>query len=306
MIKRRSSRHGPWASTLLTVALLLAAARALAVSATDDTGSRISLERQAERIVSLSPHATELLFAAGAGGKIVGTVSYSDYPPAAREIARIGGYKALDMERILALRPDLVVGWQSGNGPDVLGRLEGFGLKVFATEPRRLEQVPETIESLGKLAGTSATAETAAKNFRRRLQALTDRYADRPAVTVFYEVWSRPLMTVGGKHLINNIIERCGGRNIFNALGELAPTITTESVIAANPQVIIASGMGEERPQWLDAWRHWSNLAAVKHSQLHFIPPDLLLRPTPRALEGAQRLCRALEQARSAYGMGEQ
>jgi iron complex transport system substrate-binding protein len=123
---------------------------------------------------------------------------------------------------------------------------------------------------------------------------------------VFYQVWNRPLMTIGGEHFISRLIERCGGRNVFEALGELAPTISEEAVIAADPEVIIASGMGEERPEWLDAWRRWSDLSAVSHKQLHFIPPDLIQRPTPRSLEGAERLCLALEQARAAYGREEQ
>ncbi|SCZ50747.1 iron complex transport system substrate-binding protein [Thiohalomonas denitrificans] len=287
---------------VLAVVLLLFAARAPAVSATDDAGRTVSLEQPAERIVSLSPHGTELLFAAGAGDRVVGVVSYSDYPAAAGKIPRVGGYDALDLETILALQPDLVVGWESGNGPDVLERLESLGLTLFVTEPRRLEQVPASIEKLGRLAGSDAMARQAADHFQNRLQAITDDYSQRPAISVFYQVWDRPLMTVGGDHLISRIIERCGGRNVFAELSELAPTISEEGVITANPRVIIASGMGEERPEWLDDWHRWKSIDAVARNQLHFIPPDLLQRPTPRALEGAERLCRALEQARHAYG----
>ncbi len=299
---RQGVRVSPWSGAALALLLLFSWGRAVAVSATDDAGRKVSLEQPAQRIISLSPHGTELLFAAGAGDRVIGAVSYSDYPPEAKKIPRVGGYKALDLERILALRPDLVVGWESGNGSGVLKRLETLGLTVFVTEPRHLEQVPGAIEKLGKLAGTESDARLAAERFRSRLQALTNRYRQRPSVSVFYEVWNRPLMTIGGDHLISRVIERCGGRNVFEALGELAPTVSEEAVIAANPQVIIASGMGEERPEWLDDWRRWKSINAVSREQLHFIPPDLLQRPTPRALEGTERLCRSLEQARAAYG----
>ncbi len=297
---RTPSTHRPNPAHWL-LALLLFAGPALGLSVTDDAGRSVHLERPAERIVSLSPHGTELLFAAGAGDRVIGAVNYSDYPPAATAIPRIGGYNALDLERILTLRPDLVVGWESGNGRETLRRLQELGLTVFVTEPRRLEQVPAAIENLGHLAGSEAHARPAAEAFRARLRALTVRYSKRPTVTVFYEIWNRPLMTVGGEHLISRVIESCGGRNIFEALGDLAPAISEEAVIAANPQVIVASGMGEARPEWLDDWRRWEGIDAVARDQLHFIPPDLLQRPTPRALEGAERLCGALEQARAAY-----
>lgn len=292
------------AVALSALLLLPLAGNAVAVTATDDRGHTVDLPHPAARIISLSPHNTELLFAAGAGDRVVGVVAYSDYPAQARQIPQVGGYKALDFERILALKPDLVVGWSSGNGAPVLEKLERLGLTVFASEPRRLEAIPSLIERLGRLAGSGAVAERAAAGFRARLAALTSAYQMRPPLTVFYQVWNRPLMTVGGDHLISRIIRRCGGRNVFEELGELAPAVSVEAVIAANPRVIIASGMDEARPEWLDDWRRWPAIDAAAAGQLYFIPPDLLQRPTPRVLDGAERLCEALDKARHAYAGG--
>lgn len=260
--------------------------------------AQASAAAPAKRIVSLAPHVTELLFAAGAGDRIVGTVSYSDYPEAARNLPRVGDFHQLDLERIIALKPDLVVAWESGNGVRVIERLRDLGLNLHVTEPRRLADIPETLETLGALAGTEAVAGAAAARFRERLSRLASRYGGRPTVKVFYEVWNRPLMTVGGRHLISDVIATCGGRNIFERLDALAPTVALDAVLAADPEVIVASGMDEARPEWLDDWRRWPGLTAVRRGQLHFIPPDLLQRPTPRLLEGAERFCRALEQAR--------
>jgi len=182
-------------------ALLMPMAQAN-VSVTDDTGREVRLAQPAQRIVSLAPHITELLFSAGAGGRIVGVVEYSDYPPAAKKLPRVGAYNAVDMERILALRPDLVIAWASGNPPALIEQLRSLGLTVFLSEPRSLEDVASNLERFGQLAGTQTTAQAAADEFRRRLQALRVRYSDRKPVSVFYQIWHRPLMTVNGEHLI--------------------------------------------------------------------------------------------------------
>lgn len=268
----------------------------------DDAGQEVRLPSPARRIVSLSPHATELLFAAGAGAYVVGTVEFSDYPAEARTIPRVGSYTAIDLERIVALKPDLVVGWYSGNGNGTLERIRRLGLTVYATEPRRFEDVLQSIEALGTLAGTAAQANTTVAQLRERLARLRTAYANSTLLTVFYEVWHQPLMTVGGSHLVTHVIETCGGRNVFTALEPLAPTLDVEAVLAADPEVILASGMDEARPEWLDEWRRWPQLRAVREGNLFFIPPDLLQRPTPRLLDGAERLCEALESVRRRRG----
>lgn len=264
----------------------------------DDLGSEVRLAAPAERIVSLSPHGTELLFAAGAGGRVVGAVEFSDYPAEARAIPRVGSYTAFDLERVVALKPDLVVGWYSGNGPAALERLRRLGFMVYVTESRRFEDVLQNIEALGALAGTDAHARATTARLRDRLARLQASHAGKAPLTVFYQVWHQPLMTVGGPHLVTRMIETCGGRNVFAPMDALAPTLDVEAVLAADPDVIVASGMAEERPEWLDEWRRWPQLRAVREDNLFFIPPDLLQRPTPRLLDGAERLCEALETVR--------
>ncbi len=268
---------------------------------TDVDGTRIRLAAPARRIVSLTPHITELLFAAGAGDRMVGTAQYSDYPPAARSLPRVGGH-ALDLEAIVALKPDLVLGWKSGNAAASVARLRALGLTVHLSEPGRIEDIAGELERIGLLAGTGATADAAAKAFRERYAKLAARYSRRPPVTVFYQIWKQPLMTVNGKQIISDAIRLCGGRNVFEQLPVLAPTVTVEAVIAVNPEVIVASGMGESRPEWLDDWRRWTTLKAVVRDNLYFVPPDLLQRHTPRILDGAEKLCTHLEAVRAKRG----
>lgn len=268
---------------------------------TDASGTGIRLAAPARRIVSLSPHITELLFAAGAGDRVVGTAEYSDYPPAAKVLPRVGGH-SLDLEAVVALKPDLVLGWQSGNPAAAVARLRALGLTVHLSEPDRIEDVAGELERIGLLAGTGPAADAAAKVFRERYAALAARYSRRPTVSVFYQIWKQPLMTVNGKQVISDAIRLCGGRNVFAQLPVLAPTVTVEAVIAVNPEVIVASGMGVARPEWLDDWRRWTTLEAVVRNNLYFVPPDLLQRHTPRILDGAEKLCTHLEAARAKHG----
>jgi iron complex transport system substrate-binding protein len=268
---------------------------------TDVSGLSIRLAAPAKRIVSLTPHITELMFAAGAGDRLVGTVDFSDYPPAAKVLPRVGGH-SLDLEAIIALKPDLVMAWQSGNAAASVARLRALGLTVHLSEPGRIEDIAGELERIGLLAGTEATANAAAKAFRQRYAALTARYSQRPPVAVFYQIWKQPLMTVNGKQIISDAIRLCGGRNVFAQLPILAPTVTVEAVIAVNPEVIVASGMGDARPEWLDDWRRWKTLEAVARDNLYFVPPDLLQRHTPRILDGAEKLCLHLETARGKRG----
>lgn len=285
---------------LLLAALSLPAAAELRL--TDDAGRSVVLAAPAQRIVSLAPHVTELLFAAGAGSKVVGATQYSDYPDAAKKIPRVGGYTSVDMEAVVALKPDLVIAWKSGNRNQQYDRLEKLGIPVFVNEPRSLDDVVRAIETFGRIAATPREADEAARAFRARRDALAKQYAARPPVAVFYQIWNKPLMTINGQHLISDVMALCGGRNVFAGLPILAPTVTEEAVLAAAPEVIVASGMGESRPEWLDAWRRWSALPAVKGDNLYFIPPEILQRHTPRILDGAQKLCEQLEQARQKAG----
>lgn len=283
----------------LLLALLSAFAQADAVVVTDDLGREVRLAEPAQRIVSLAPHVTELLYAAGAGEQMVGAVSYSDYPEAAKALPRVGGYNKVDVEAVVALRPDLVIGWGEGNRPAERERLQALGIAVFVNDPHSLDDIAHSLERIGQLAGTSKVANAAANDFRERHAALKSRYTSQTPVSVFYQVWHSPLMTVNGAHLISEAIRLCGGENVFAALPTLTPRIGTESVLAANPQAIVASGMDAARPEWLDDWRRWSDLTAVRNEHLFFIPPDLIQRHSPRILDGAERLCGQLEEVRT-------
>jgi iron complex transport system substrate-binding protein len=288
----------------LTAAVLAAwivtvpAARA-EVAAVDDSGATVTLAQPARRIVSLAPHVTELLFAAGAGARVVGVVDYSDYPDAAKQLRRVGSYAAFDLEAIVALQPDLVVGWSSGNPASQLDALRAVGLKLYLTEPRHIEDISVHIERLGALAGTAEVARASAGGFRARYTRLRQRYAGRPAVPVFYQIWDRPLMTVNGAHIISDVMRACGGRNVFASLAPLAAAVDREAVLAADPEAIIVSGMAAARPEHMGEWRRWPMLRAVKKDNLFFIPPDILQRHSPRLLQGAEQMCADLEIARS-------
>jgi iron complex transport system substrate-binding protein len=284
-----------WLGLCACLAVLNARAE---IAVADDTGSIVRLAAPAKRIVSLAPHITETLFAAGAGDRLVGAVEYSDYPPAAKALPRTGGYSKLDLEAIAVLKPDLAVGWVSGNAPASIERLRALGVAVFLTQPDRIDDVARDIARYGELAGTSATARAAAADYRARIDALRARHAARPPVRTFYQVWKQPLLTVGGGQIISDVIRLCGGENVFASLKALAPAISAEAVLAANPEAIVASGMDAARPEWLDDWKQWVSLTAVKRDNLFFVPPDLIQRHTPRLVEGAARLCAHLETAR--------
>lgn len=299
----RNLFHAPVRAAQLALLLAFAAPAVMAgPTVSDDTGREITLDTPAQRIISLAPHITELLFAAGAGEQVVGAVSYSDYPPEAEAIPRVGAYNSVDVEAIVALRPDLVVAWDSGNRHVNLERLRALGIPVFVGEPSRLEDVARHIETLGQLAGTQEVADASAGAFRERLAALESRHAQRPTVRVFYQIWHDPLMTINRRHVISSAMEICGGENVFGDLSQIAPRIGIESVLAADPEAIVASGMDEARPEWLDMWQQWTSLQAVRDGHLYFIHPDLIQRHTPRILDGTEQLCDQLEKVRAARG----
>jgi len=268
------------------------------ITVTDDRGDTLALERPAQRIISLAPHITELLFVAGAGARVVGTVEYSDYPPAAKAIPRIGNYGAVNLEALLARRPDLVIAWGSGSSQALVQRLRDLGVPVYVTEPRKLADIADHIARLGRLTGTPVIAQAAADNFRQRLRALRTRHAADSEISVFYEVWHAPLMTVNGAHLISKVMRLCGGRNVFEALPMLAPQINIESVLARDPDAIIASDTADARSDELHSWREYPGLRAVKAGHVFFIDPDLIERHTPRILDGAEVMCGQLERVR--------
>ena len=287
----------PACSLLALLALGLSPASAEIV-VRDDSGQEVRLPGPAKRIVTLAPHSAESLFAAGAGDRLVGTVDYSDYPPAAKKIPRVGGYSRLDLEAIVALKPDLVIAWQTGNAPAQIDKLRALGIKVFVTQPNHMEDIARQLEQLGQLAGSEITAGSAARAFRERLSALRTGNADKPKVRVFYQIWKNPLMTVGGQQIITDAIHLCGGENVFGQLTQMAPTVSVEAVLEADPEIIVATGMGDARPEWLHDWDKWTRMTAVRHGNLFHINPDIMQRHTPRILDGTEKLCADLDIAR--------
>lgn len=290
-------------AALAAAALIASHLAHAAVSAVDDAGQTVTLAQPARRIVSLAPHVTELIYAAGGGDRIVGTVSYSDFPPEARDIPRVGDNKALDLERIAALKPDLIVVWRHGNAQKQTDRLRALGMPLFFSEPRKLESIPENLEKLGTLMGTEAVATRAATDFRQQVDTLRKTYASRAPVTVFYQVWQQPLMTLNGQHLVSDLLALCGGRNLFANETPLVPTVSVEAVVAGNPEAMMTAGIGATRPDKpladFSMWEKWRQVTAVARNNLFIIDGDLVNRAGPRVVKGAAEICKNLEIARS-------
>ncbi len=289
-------------ASLLLLALGLLVNPARAVTVIDDAGNEITLEQPAQRIISLAPSLTELAYAAGAGDKLVGVIEYSDYPPAAQALPRVGRYDLLDTETIVAMQPDLVLAWLTGNPRTTVARLRELGLTVYIAEPKELESIPSHLQRLGALAGTDAAASAAIADFASTLADLRSRYSDLEPVRTFYQVWNGPVITAGGNELINDIITLCGGDNVFADLSLVAPKVSTEAVLTTLPQAIFGSGADAERPDWLDDWQDWPVLPAVALGNVFHIPPALVQRHTPRALQGAAMMCEQLQTARGRLG----
>ncbi|GIZ52149.1 cobalamin-binding protein [Noviherbaspirillum aridicola] len=285
------------ACAVCTVLMLLPPASVAAVSATDDTGQTITLPAPARRIVSLAPHATELLFAAGAGNAVVGVTEFSDYPEQARRVPSVGNGQTLDLERIVALKPDLVVGWHTGLASGQLARLEAVGIRVFRSAPSDFAAIAASLEGLGRLAGHEGAGTTAAADFRKRLTILQERYRDRRRVSVFYQIWRSPLMTLNGKHMVSSALRLCGAENVFADLPQLAPTVSEEAVVRADPEAIIAST--GEQDHVLAGWKRFSGMRAVRRGNLLTVDGGLLNRAGPRVLDGTEELCRLLDEVRA-------
>ena len=285
--------------SLITVilALITAASRA-EVSVVDFQQRQITLQVPAQRIVALAPHIVENAFSAGAGDSLVGVASYSNYPEKASNIPIVGNYQSWSLESIVALKPDLILMWASGNGMKAFASLEKLGVPIFVSEPRKIEDIAYTIRAIGKLAGTEHISEPEAQRVERGLATLRSKYSTRSTLSVFYQVWNEPLQTLNGEHLISHVMEMCGGRNAFADAVSLAPKISIESVLHRNPDAIVASGMDEARPEWLDMWQQYPSLSAVQNQALLFVHPDHIQRPTARILLGATSLCEQLETAR--------
>ena len=269
-----------------------------AITVTDVSGHSLQLDKPARRVVALAPYIVENVYAAGAGATLVGAVAYSNFPPAARQLPQVGSSNALSYETILALQPDLILAWASGNSAAAIDKLRSLGLNVYVEELVSLDDVGRSLVTIGRLTGKTSQALAAAASYQQNINQLRAVYHRRVPVKVLYQVWNEPLQTVNGGHIISDVISLCGGINVFADAKVLAPKISLEAVFRRNPQAIIASGISATRPGWLDDWQAWPQLQAVAANNLYFVPPDVIQRHTVRISQGAALMCQQLQAVR--------
>lgn len=257
----------------------------------DDDGHQLSLQKPAQRVISLAPHITELLFAAGGSEHVVGVSAYSDFPEAASRIPVVGDSRALDVEKIITLRPDLIVVWRQGTSARQIAQLIKLGIPIYFNDAHRLEDIPKGILILGQLLGTELKAKIAATDFLAQLNAISKRYANLPRVRLFYQVWDKPLYTLSGEHIVNDAIHVCGGDNIFASQKAIAPSVSVEAVLKENPDAIVATSS-------VSLWEKYPAMKAVKFGNLFVMDENLLGRAGPRMILGVAALCEKVNQAR--------
>ena len=284
------------APVVAALALALAGVAHGKVSVTDDEGRTVELAQPARRIVSLAPHLTEQLFAIGAGDLIVATTDFADFPDAAKGLPRVARAHSVDLERVRAARPDLIVVWGSGFPPATIDAVRRLGIPTFVSEPARLADIATSMDRLGTLTGRSG--DRAATSFRSKLAALRERYQGRREVRVFYQVWSDPLMTLGGRHLVSEAIGLCGGRNVFADLTPIAPRVSTEAVLGANPELIVTAEPAARPSGALAAWQRFERIDAVRRNLLVTLDADRINRHGPRMVDEIVVLCEAIDRAR--------
>ena len=282
--------RAPQGLSLFLCLLSLVACETPPESDADESGT-------AERIVSLSPHLTELVYAAGAGDSLVGTVEFSDFPPAALSLPRVGDAFRVDYEALARLQPDLVLAWGTGTPLETVAKLQALGYRVVSLEPESIEAIAAELEQIGKLAGSEAVARQSAQALLSRRDALRDKYAGRSELRVFLQIAAEPLISINGEHVISAIIDMCGGLNVFADAVAIAPAVSREAVLAAQPDVILAATSPAESG-WEDEWRKWQQLPAVRLNQLYSVNRDLISRSGPRIVDGAEEVCVALDSAR--------
>jgi len=296
-----SNRSRAWHRLLITAAgalsILSTSGHAAPVSVRDDAGQVLSLPAPARRVVALSPHLTELVFAAGAGDRLVGVMRYSDFPAQAQQLPVIGDAFAVNLEAVAALKPDLLLLWRSGMNPRQQERLRSLGVPIYESESTSVDGISETLRRLGRLLGSSPAADATATRIDTQWQALRARYSGRPPVRVFYQLWHEPLMTVSQGHLIDQAIAACGGVNVFARQATLTPTVSWEAAVATNPQLVVTAASKDE-PAYLEPWQRFTKVDAVRRHQLKVVDGHRLARMTPRFVDAAENLCEVIEQAR--------
>jgi iron complex transport system substrate-binding protein len=271
---------------------------AAAITVRDDDGTAVTLQQPARRVISLAPHVTELLFAAGGGDRIVGAVSYSDFPEAAKRIPLVGSNREIDLERVIAMKPDLIVVWRHGNSERQIDMLRKLGIPLFHSEPRKLDDIAGSVLRLGQLMGTGGAAQAEAASLTGQLAALKAQYAKRPVVRVFYQVWDKPLYTLSGEHIVSDAIRLCGGENVFAGMKVTAPVVSIEGVLQEDPEAIFGSSEKSTAAGGINIWRAYPAMKAVRNNNLFSVDGNLLNRAGPRMVAGAAALCEKIELAR--------
>lgn len=283
---------------LACLSFALAMNASAGITVVDDDGNTVTLQKPALRVIAMAPHVTELLFAAGGGERIVGAVAYSDFPEAAKRIPQIGSNRQIDMERVLALKPDLIVIWMHGSSERQIEQLRVLGIPMFHSEPRKLEDIATSLDKMGKLMGTEAVSTPASAALRKQLATLAAQYANRPTVRMFYQVWDKPLYTLNGTHIVSDAVRLCGGENIFDKMAITAPVVSIESVLQADPEAIFSTGERSLDDGGVNIWKPYTSMTAVKRGNLFRLDGNLLNRAGPRMIAGTAALCEKLELAR--------
>jgi len=269
------------------------------IDVVDDTGAHLRLAVPARRIVSLAPNLTEQLFAIGAGDALVAVSAFSDYPPAARALPQVARAQSVDLEAIVAARPELIVTWGTGYPPQLLQALRSLGIPTYVSEPTTLDSIAESMLRLGALTGHGEESGREAARLRAGIAALRERYASRPTMTVFYQVWDRPLTTLAGRHVIGEALAACGARNLFAALAPISPQVSIEDVVRGDPDVIVTAEAGGQDRGALDGWRRFPRMRAVARGALVTLDADRIDRQGPRIVEGIARLCAEIDRFRA-------
>jgi len=280
----------------LAAACMLTLNASAAITVNDDDGNPVTLQKPALRVISLAPHVTEMIYAAGGGERLVAAVDYSDYPEAAKRLPRVGSNRQIDMERVAALKPDLIVVWLHGSSERQIDQIRALGIPMFHSEPKKLDDIASNLSRIGKLMGTDAVAEPAAADIRAKLASLNAQYAKRSPVRMFYQFWDKPLYTLNGEHIISDAARICGGENVFARLKVTAPIVNIEAVLQEDPEAIVSGSTAPDGGAGM--WKPFPGMSAVKRGNLFRIDGNLLNRSGPRMIAGAASLCEKLEQAR--------
>ncbi len=253
-------------------------------------------EQSVQRIISLAPHATELAFAAGLGNKLVGVTEYSDYPEEAKKIEKVANYQGIKLERIMALKPDLIIAWPKGNPAREIEKLKQLGFKFYDSRVDSLDDIAKNIEALSQYADDPQQGKAAAQAFRQRLHQLKAKYSDKKPVRYFYQLSEKPIITLGQDSWPSEVFSFCGGENIFEKSPTPYPQVGIEQILLAQPDVIFTS---EHAMANGNMWQRWQDeLPAVKKGHVWSLNSDWLNRPTPRTLNAIDEVCQYFEKVR--------